>query len=579
MASAAVISQICLPQSGSILLGVVGIALTAIAYLIAVLDPHNLIVKHTLSLREGSYAFGLWKKPPVPIYLRVYIFNVTNSEAFLRGEERLHLQEVGPFVYREEMENANPTFGTEADDSLTFEPRRTVHYEPDMSLGSLQDKIIVPNLSLVAIASLLHKSSIWTNLALSTLVNYLASRPFLQLSVEEYLWGYEEPLLSLASTFLPSWITFSTLGLLDRLYAMDSYNITIKDGRIDPNNIYKIEKVNGAANLGKWAWLDPPDPDEMDLYKACKMRDTIVGTYEGMLFPQNVGRNTSLRVYRDAMCRPLILQYQKDVTIGKDLPAIRFQPPLDFLNSTHPENACHCLKNKEKCLPDGLTDMSPCYFNFPIAVSYPHFYLADPRIQQNVLGMFPDEEKHQSFIDIQPVAGIPMQAHSRIQLNMIVKDTTQIRRAAPFKNLILPIVWTDLSLDQLPPSLMYVVHLLVVIVPIIQQSAIFGLSCAGGAMILACLLIHCYSWIEIRKKSIAHKSSKKWNQLVAISSNGKTTRYIPVEGNKLTACTINHNKLQEKLGHYIAAGYTHNSEDHLSGQPLLKTISMTKTCV
>ncbi|KAG8230496.1 hypothetical protein J437_LFUL013538 [Ladona fulva] len=87
-------------EGGSVFLGFGGLLLGLVACLIAVLDPYGLILSHTLSLSEGSYAFGLWKKPPVPIYLRVYVFNVTNSDAFLKGEERLRLEEIGPYVYR-----------------------------------------------------------------------------------------------------------------------------------------------------------------------------------------------------------------------------------------------------------------------------------------------------------------------------------------------------------------------------------------------------------------------------------------------------------------------------------------------
>ncbi|XP_046403666.1 scavenger receptor class B member 1-like isoform X2 [Ischnura elegans] len=526
-------------------------------------------MKHTLSLKEGSYAFGLWRKPPVAIYLRVYVFNVSNSEAFLRGEERLRLEEVGPYVYREELENVNPDFGSTSDDSLTFEPRRTVHWEPELSRGSLQDKIVVPNIPLVALASLAHKSSRWTNLALSTLINYLESQPFLNLTVEEYFWGHEEPLLSFASTVLPTWITFSSLGLLDRLYAMDSHNITINDGSVHPDNRYKIKKVNGAGNLGKWAWANDPKPDEVELYEACKTRDSVVGTYDGILYPQNLGRDSLISVYRDAFCRPMVLEYLKDVTIGRDLPALRFQPLPGFLNSSHPENSCLCKKDKDKCLPDGLSDMSPCYFGIPIAVSFPHMYRTHPKLREDILGMFPDKEKHTSYVDIQPIAGIPLQTHSRIQLNLIVRDTSRVQKAAPFKNLVIPIIWTDLGVDELPPSLLSLVHLLVVVAPILQQVAIYGLSSIGTVMMIASFYVHFCLWLKERSQVDAHHPSTKWTQMVSVASCGTLSKYIPVEGIHFTAGTLKNNKLQEKIESYISDDYSRLSDDNTPGPPLL----------
>ena len=64
---------------------------------------------------------------------------------------------------------------------------------------------------------MLHRSSLAMNLALTTLVSYLDTQPFKNVTVDEFLWGYDEPLVKLASTVLPSWIDFPKFGLLDRV--------------------------------------------------------------------------------------------------------------------------------------------------------------------------------------------------------------------------------------------------------------------------------------------------------------------------------------------------------------------------
>lgn len=53
-------------------------------------------------------------------------------------------------------------------------------------------------------------------LALSTLTATMNSQPMLNLTVEDYLWGYDDPLVKLAANIIPS-ITFETFGLLDRV--------------------------------------------------------------------------------------------------------------------------------------------------------------------------------------------------------------------------------------------------------------------------------------------------------------------------------------------------------------------------
>ena len=48
----------------------------------------------------GGETFELWRKPPVDLYLRVWLFNVTNKEEFLAWKEKLRVQETGPYVYK-----------------------------------------------------------------------------------------------------------------------------------------------------------------------------------------------------------------------------------------------------------------------------------------------------------------------------------------------------------------------------------------------------------------------------------------------------------------------------------------------
>jgi len=54
-----------------------------------------------LIMAEGGEAFNMWKTPAADVYLKIYIFNVTNSDDFLSGrDKKLRFQEVGPYVYK-----------------------------------------------------------------------------------------------------------------------------------------------------------------------------------------------------------------------------------------------------------------------------------------------------------------------------------------------------------------------------------------------------------------------------------------------------------------------------------------------
>lgn len=59
-----------------------------------------MLLLQELKLWNGSLSYSYWHKPGVIRLTKVYIFNVTNPQAFLEHGEKPKLVEVGPFVYR-----------------------------------------------------------------------------------------------------------------------------------------------------------------------------------------------------------------------------------------------------------------------------------------------------------------------------------------------------------------------------------------------------------------------------------------------------------------------------------------------
>lgn len=53
-----------------------------------------------ITLTEGSKVFATWKNPPPPVFMQFFFFNVTNPDAFLKGEAKPHLTEMGPYTFR-----------------------------------------------------------------------------------------------------------------------------------------------------------------------------------------------------------------------------------------------------------------------------------------------------------------------------------------------------------------------------------------------------------------------------------------------------------------------------------------------
>lgn len=50
---------------------------------------------------DGGEIYEIWRTPPVDLYLRVFLWNVTNRDEFMSGKDiKLKMQEVGPYVYK-----------------------------------------------------------------------------------------------------------------------------------------------------------------------------------------------------------------------------------------------------------------------------------------------------------------------------------------------------------------------------------------------------------------------------------------------------------------------------------------------
>lgn len=62
----------------------------------------------------------------------------------------------------------------------------------------------------------------FVNYPLSSLISMLDSKAILNITIHDYLWGYEDALVRLASGIVPNFINFRKFGLLDRV-STESY--------------------------------------------------------------------------------------------------------------------------------------------------------------------------------------------------------------------------------------------------------------------------------------------------------------------------------------------------------------------
>lgn len=61
---------------------------------------------------------------------------------------------------------------------------------------------------------------------------------------------------------------------------------------------------------------------------------------------------------------------------------------------------------------------------FPLFLSKPHLLDCDPALQSSVLGLSPSNDTHLNYIDLEPITGVTFDAHKRVQLNILLEDTS-----------------------------------------------------------------------------------------------------------------------------------------------------------
>ncbi len=145
----------------------------------------------------------MWMNPPVTPRLQVYLFNVTNAQDYLSGQAKLKVQEIGPYTY-DAPQTKNIHEWTADGKSVTFESRTIYQFVQGSALNPFKDVIIVPNLLMMtgmlktevrSQPDFLKRSIVWP-----ILTSAGKKTPFVELTVAEFLWGYEDELACLDSS-------------------------------------------------------------------------------------------------------------------------------------------------------------------------------------------------------------------------------------------------------------------------------------------------------------------------------------------------------------------------------------------
>ncbi|KAK6645191.1 hypothetical protein RUM43_001467 [Polyplax serrata] len=405
-------------------------------------------------------------------------FNLTLAERHMtRVSVFKHLKldgsDIGGVGPRQTWEKVNIKFNDNG--TISYQMKKVFVFDPENSIGSEDDMVVIPNIPMLSATSQSKHAARFLRLAMASIMDILKIKPFVEVSVGQLLWGYEDPLLKLAKDVVPKEqkLPYEEFGLMYGKNGTAKDIITVFSGSNDITRLNLIERFNGFTHLAHWKT------------ESC---NRLNGS-DGSLFPPHITKNTTLYVYEKDLCRLLPLRFEKEVERSGGVPGYRFTPPADVFadRERNPENDCFCPAGPP-CAPHGLFNVSLCQYDSPILVSFPHFYMADPKLREAVDGMSePDPEKHQLYIDIQPVMGVALRAKARIQINLAVSQVVDIKQVATFPDIVFPIMWFEDGIEELPSQVTDLLSLATKAPPVAKSAISYTLFVLGTLLFVLSL--------------------------------------------------------------------------------------------
>ncbi|XP_062868044.1 lysosome membrane protein 2c [Trichomycterus rosablanca] len=379
-------------------------------------------IKTEVVLENGTDAFAVWQDPPPPVYMQFYFFNLTNPDEVLAGEKPAVL-ELGPYTYREYRPMEGVTF-LDNDTKVSAVNPKTYIFEPNMSKGSEDDLIRTVNIPALTVMERFQNHSVIGRL-ISDFMKGNNIGLFMTRKVKELLWGYEDFLLKELSQFVPLDDHF---GLFYKMNTTDDGEYVFFTGKQNYSDFARVDQWKGQSTLDWWS------TDE------CNM---INGT-NGATFHPIVTKTERLYMFSSDLCRSIYAMFES-ARIVKGIPAYRFVPPSDvFANkSVNPDNAGFCTGGS--CLASGLLNVSVCKQGAPIIMSSPHFYQADAQFADDIFGMHPTKEQHETTIDINPLTGLVVQAAKRLQVNVFVEKLPVFSQTGNVRTMVYPVMYLNES--------------------------------------------------------------------------------------------------------------------------------------
>eukprot|EP00057_Strongylocentrotus_purpuratus_P027008 XP_011681482.1 PREDICTED: lysosome membrane protein 2 isoform X2 [Strongylocentrotus purpuratus] len=357
------------------------------------------IVKKQTVLAHNSTGFQEWANPPAPIYLEFYVWNLENPEGVVKGDKP-NVTERGPYVYREERPKVNVT--EHENGTVSYTSPQSFYLDLDLSVGDpMVDTFTTLNLPLLTVVNQLQFMSDAMRIAVRALI-LNDHKVCVTHTVHEYIWGYKDAMLTRIKDLEPDLVSTDIFGFFAGKNNSNDGVYTVYTGETDSKLTNTIDNWQGMETLPYWTT------------PQANMINGTDGTYNHPF----ITKNDTIYVFSSDICRSIYAVFEEE-TNTRGVPTLRFSPPSYlFANYTiYPPNIGFCTPDKAHCYPGGLLNISQCQFGAPIFMSSPNFLYADQSVMDMVIGVHPDKELHETYFDLEPYTGGPLNVSKKLQIN------------------------------------------------------------------------------------------------------------------------------------------------------------------
>ncbi|XP_034099281.1 protein croquemort [Drosophila albomicans] len=376
------------------------------------------MIMESLPLTPTSKTYDKWIEIPIPMYMRMYLWNWTNAEDVKLNGAKPNFKQCGPYVYREERTKMDLEFNENK--TVTFKQRRTWYWEEELSGGKQDDMLTLPHLPSIAASISMRNSPKLIKMFFNAALNENGGALYVTHTANEWLFEgfYDEFLhyaMSLNNPLAPPIETDHFAWFLNRNESKEFEGVfTIHSGVGDLKEMGEIKFWNGKNHTGFY--------------------DGECGRLNGStsdLFVPNEPKEKPLTLYITDTCRIINLEFSGQSYEIEGIQGWKYEiTPHTFDNGQRNGNMkCYCSAEKQaanNCPASGATDLGPCADDVPMYLSADHFMYADESYANTITGTEPNYERDNFFIIMERKLGVPLQVNAAVMISLFIEEDTDI---------------------------------------------------------------------------------------------------------------------------------------------------------